>query len=103
MTEEQKRAAPPVEHDVVRVHPDIGRKCLYLGQHASHVAGLPMEEGRALIAMLNAHCTQLQYTFTYRWSVGDAVIWDNRLPVAQRDGFRLDDGRSHHAPHNDGR
>jgi alpha-ketoglutarate-dependent taurine dioxygenase len=78
MTEEQKRAAPPVEHDIVRVHPDTGRKCLYLGQHASHIAGLPVEEGRALIATLNAHCTQPQYTFTYRWSVGDAVIWDNR-------------------------
>ena len=78
MTEEQKRAAPPVEHDIVRVHPDTGRKCLYLGQHASHIAGQPVEEGRALIAMLNAHCTQPHYTFTYRWSVGDAVIWDNR-------------------------
>jgi len=78
MTEAQKRAAPPVEHPIVRVHPDTGRKCLYLGQHASHIVGLPVDEGRALIAALNAHSTQPQYTFTYRWSVGDAVIWDNR-------------------------
>jgi alpha-ketoglutarate-dependent 2,4-dichlorophenoxyacetate dioxygenase len=78
MTEEQKRAAPPVEHGIVRVHPETGRKCLYLGQHASHVAGMPLEEGRALVAELNAHCTQPRYTYTYRWSVGDAVMWDNR-------------------------
>ena len=78
MTDAQKRAAPPVEHDIVRVHPDTGRKCLYLGQHASHIVGMPVDEGRALIAMLNKHCTQPRYTFTYRWSVGDAVIWDNR-------------------------
>jgi alpha-ketoglutarate-dependent taurine dioxygenase len=78
MTEEQIRAAPPVEHDIVRVHPDTGRKCLYLGQHASHIAGMPLEEGRALVNELNAHCTQPRYAYTYRWSVGDAVMWDNR-------------------------
>jgi alpha-ketoglutarate-dependent taurine dioxygenase len=78
MTEEQKRAAPPVEHEIARVHPDTGRKCLYLGQHASHIAGMPLEEGRALVNELNAHCTQPRYTYTYRWSVGDAVMWDNR-------------------------
>lgn len=78
MTEEQKRAAPPVEHDIVRVHLDTGRKCLYLGQHASHIAGMPLEEGRALVNKLNAHCIEPRYTHTYRWSVGDAVMWDNR-------------------------
>jgi taurine dioxygenase len=78
MTPEQRRAAPPVEHDIVRVHPDTGRKCIYLGQHASHVAGMPLEEGRALVNELNAHCTQPRYTYTYRWAVGDAAMWDNR-------------------------
>lgn len=78
MTEEQKRAAPPVEHNIVRVHPDTGRKCLYLGQHVSHIVGMPLEEGRALVNELNAHCTRPRYTYTYRWSVGDAVMWDNR-------------------------
>jgi alpha-ketoglutarate-dependent 2,4-dichlorophenoxyacetate dioxygenase len=63
---------------------------------------MPAEEGRALIAMLNTHCTQPQYTFTYRWSVGDAVIWGNRC-LLQRDRFRLYDGCLHHAPHDDGR
>jgi alpha-ketoglutarate-dependent taurine dioxygenase len=66
------------EHDIVRVNADSGRKCLYLGEHASHIAGMPLEEGRALVKELNAHCTQPHYTYTYRWSVGDAVMWDNR-------------------------
>jgi taurine dioxygenase len=78
MTEKQKRDAPPVEHDIVRVHPDTGRRALYLGQHASHIAGMPLEEGRALVHELNAHCIQPCYAYTYRWSVGDAVMWDNR-------------------------
>jgi alpha-ketoglutarate-dependent taurine dioxygenase len=87
MSREQKLAAPPVEHDIVRVHPETGRRCLYLGQHASHVAGLPVEEGRALIAELNAHATQARYGCTYRWSVGDAVMWDNRCVVHSATDF----------------
>ncbi|MEO8631600.1 MAG: TauD/TfdA family dioxygenase [Betaproteobacteria bacterium] len=78
MTDEQKRAAPPVEHAVVRTHPDTGRKCIYLGQHALHVVGMPIAEGRALVETLNKHASQPPYTMVYRWSLGDTVIWDNR-------------------------
>ena len=48
-TEEQKRERPPVDHPVVRVHPDTGAKALYLGNHSSHILGWPEEEGRALL------------------------------------------------------
>lgn len=78
MSAEQKRAAPPVEHAVVRVHPDIGRKAIYLGQHASHILGMPVEEGRALIRAINAHATAPAYVYRHRWSLRDLVMWDNR-------------------------
>jgi alpha-ketoglutarate-dependent 2,4-dichlorophenoxyacetate dioxygenase len=78
MSEEQKRNAPPVEWPIVRIHPETGRNCLYLGQHASHVRGLPLEEGRALIQRLNAHATRPQYIYRHRWRVGELVMWDNR-------------------------
>ena len=78
MTEEQKRAAPPVEWPIVRIHPETGRKCLYLGQHASHVKGMAVEEGRALIRRLNAHATQPKYVYRHAWRVHEFVMWDNR-------------------------
>ena len=39
---------------IVRTHPETGRKCLYLGDHAEYIVGMPYDEGRALIEELNA-------------------------------------------------
>ena len=78
MSDEQKRNAPPVEWPIVRTHPETGCKCIYLGEHASHVRGLPLEEGRALIKRMVAHATQPQYVYRHRWRARDLVMWDNR-------------------------
>jgi taurine dioxygenase len=78
MTEEQKRAAPPVEQPVVRRHPETGRKVVYLGSHASHIVGMPIEEGRALIARVNAAVTAPRFVYRHLWAERDLVAWDNR-------------------------
>lgn len=78
MTEEQQRAAPPVEWPVVRTHPETGRKCLYLGQHASHIKGMALEQGRGLLQRLNAHATQPRYVYRHVWKLHEFVMWDNR-------------------------
>ena len=51
-TEAEKRDRPPVEHPLVRTHPDTGRKVLYLGCHTSHIVGRPEGEGRAMLDAL---------------------------------------------------
>jgi alpha-ketoglutarate-dependent taurine dioxygenase len=78
MTEAQKRAAPPVEHEILRIHPDTGRTAIYLGEHASHIAGMAEAEGRALVREINTLATQPAYRYVHRWSPGDFVMWDNR-------------------------
>jgi taurine dioxygenase len=72
------REHPPVEHPLVRTHPETGRKALYLGNHASHILGMPEAEGRALLDELLEHTTQPQFVYTHRWRIGDLVMWDNR-------------------------
>jgi alpha-ketoglutarate-dependent taurine dioxygenase len=69
---------PPVDHPLVRTHPETGRKALYLGNHATGVAGMPEAEGEALLAELIAHATQPRFTYAHCWRVGDLVMWDNQ-------------------------
>ena len=72
------RDAPPVDHPLVRTHPETGRKALYLGNHASHIRGMPEAEGAALLAELLDYATQRQFVYAHRWCRGDLVMWDNR-------------------------
>ncbi len=68
---------PSVDHPLVRSHPETGAKALYLGNHSSHIAGLPAAEGRELLDALVEHATQRCFVYAHRWRVGDLVMWDN--------------------------
>lgn len=80
-TEEQKRERPPVDHPLVRTHPDTGAKGLYLGNHAGHIVGMPHDEGAALLRDLLDFATQSRFVYTHAWRQGDVVLWDNRCLV----------------------
>ena len=68
----------PVDHPLVRTHPDTGQRALYLGNHASHILGMPEAEGAAILEELLRHTTQRQFVYAHRWKRGDLVMWDNR-------------------------
>ncbi len=78
LTNEEKKAAPPVVHPLVRTHPATGEKSLFIGMYCSHIVGMDSAASRALLDQLLAHATQEQYVYTHRWTPGDLVIWDNR-------------------------
>jgi len=69
---------PPVEHPLVRTHPETGAKTLYIGNHASHILGMPEGEGDAFLQELLDHATQPRFVYTHHWQAGDLVMWDNR-------------------------
>ena len=78
LTEKERETAPPaVTHPLVRHNPDTGRKGLLLGMYASEVVGMPLKEGRALIARLHEHATSERFVYTHVWNTGDFVIWNN--------------------------
>ena len=78
LTDAQRLARPPVDHPIVRTHPQTGRKCLFLGDHAEYVLGLPYDEGRGLIEELNALAVHADLTYEHRWKARELLVWDNR-------------------------
>ena len=72
---------PPVTQPLVRVHPRTGRKSVVLASHASEIVGMPLDEGRALLAELTAFAVQPRYCHSHVWTEGDLVIWDNRCTM----------------------
>jgi alpha-ketoglutarate-dependent taurine dioxygenase len=81
MDERQRQAHPPVEHPLVRTHPETGRQALYLGAHARAVVGMDEAAGRKLLDELLAFATQPRFVYRHRWREGDAVLWDNRCTL----------------------
>ena len=71
------RRRPSKEHPLVWTH-ESGRRSLVLGATTSHVAGMDIEAGRALLADLLARATTPERVYRHEWAVGDLVIWDNR-------------------------
>ena len=63
---------------LVRTNPVTGVKALYVGAHASHIEGRPVEESRALLRRLTDFVTQQRFCYVHRWQPGDLVMWDNR-------------------------
>jgi len=66
-------------HPVVIVHPDTGRKLLYVnGAFTRHFMGWTMEESQSLLQYLYQHMQQEQFTTQFHWEVGTVAMWDNR-------------------------
>lgn len=73
------RAAAPAVHPIVKVHPDTGRRCLYVHPCFTHdVVGLGDEESDELLRALFTHMTQPRFQWRHKWSKDDVVMWDNR-------------------------
>jgi taurine dioxygenase len=81
--EEQRRINPPVAQPVVRVHPETGRKALYLGEKVKRFDGMTDEESRPLIDYFNRHATRPEFVYRHSWRKNDIVAWDNRCTMHQ--------------------
>jgi alpha-ketoglutarate-dependent taurine dioxygenase len=85
---EEFRALVPIEHPVVRVHPETGRRGLFVNPgFVSHIKDVSDAESRYLLDLFYAHITKPEHIVRHRWSIGDVVMWDNRSTVhyANRD------------------
>jgi alpha-ketoglutarate-dependent 2,4-dichlorophenoxyacetate dioxygenase len=81
MDERFQKEVPPVPQRVIRDIPETGEKTLFLGAHASHIIGWPIDKGRALLEELVAWTSQPKFVYSHSWQPGDLVMWDNRCTL----------------------
>jgi len=82
------RTSPGTLHPLVYVHPETGRRALYLGRRRNaYIEGLPLDESDALLDEIWAWATRDSSTWRHQWRVGDLVLWDNRCTMHRRDAF----------------
>ena len=82
------RTSPGTVHPLVLVHPETGRRALYLGRRRnSYIEGLPLDQSEALLDEVWMHATRDALAWRHRWRKGDLVLWDNRCTMHRRDAF----------------
>jgi taurine dioxygenase len=73
---------PPVAQPVVRVHPETGRKALYVHEAAtSRILELRETESDALLKFLFEHSTAVENQYRHQWRLHDLLVWDNRCTM----------------------
>lgn len=81
------------DHPVVRMHPETGRKALYVNLgHTERFAGMTVEESAPILDFLFKHQVRPEFTCRFSWRPGSIAFWDNRCaqhnPVNDYHGFR---------------
>jgi len=77
--EAMREQFPPVEHPVVRTHPDTGRRLLYVNRFfTDHIVGLDRDASDALIDELSKAAETVEYQCRFTWRTDSVAFWDNR-------------------------
>lgn len=72
-----------IAQPVVRVHPETGRKSLFVSQRVDRFVGWTREESAPLLQYLCAHATRPEHVLRKSWQPGDLLMWDNRCVIHQ--------------------
>jgi Probable taurine catabolism dioxygenase len=80
--EAERRRIPDVVHPLVRTHPELGKRGLYLGgEWGSCIDGLESGRAQALYDELLQHMIQDRFCYRHRWQPGDVLMSDNRCSM----------------------
>lgn len=79
-TDQGKSVPDPIEHPVIRTHPETRRKLLYVNPAFTHkIVGLSDGESDVILNYLfNLVASRPDIQCRHSWAPGTLVIWDNR-------------------------
>ena len=81
-TKEEEEGSSGCWQPLVRLHPETGRKSLYLNpMRCDAVEGMSREDGDVLLDRLYGHCDRARFRYSHEWRPGDVLIWDNRCAL----------------------
>lgn len=90
-----RRAFPPVEHPVVRTHPDTGKRALmYAAMFMVGIVDLAPAESDAVIRFIDDHVKDPAFHCRWKWSEGDLAVWDERSTLHRAAADHFPFGRS---------
>lgn len=72
---------PPLkaEHPIIRLHPETGRKLLFVNRaYTTSIVGLPRPESDAILELLYRHLESPIFQCRFKWQQGSIAFWDNR-------------------------
>jgi taurine dioxygenase len=80
-------------HPVVRVHPDTGKRALYVNySYVRRFTGWTEAESQPLLNYLFQHAVTPDFTCRFTWSPNTLLLWDNRclqhIAIDDYDGYR---------------
>ena len=72
----------PALHPVVRIHPETGRKNLFVNpKFTFRMKDMPENQGNGLLRLLCDHMTNPAFVVRYHWKAGTLAFWDNRATM----------------------
>ena len=76
---QMQRDLPPVEHPVVTVHPETGRRALFVNANSTtRILGMSEAESDMLLRFLFEHVKAPELQMRVRWDTRTLVFFDNR-------------------------
>jgi taurine dioxygenase len=77
--ENQDKKYPNADHPVICVHPDSGRKLLFVNRfYTTRINELPESESDDILRLLLRHIEQPEFQCRFRWKPNSIAFWDNR-------------------------
>lgn len=94
VTEEERRALPPVRWRLSWRNPANGHRSIYIASHAGAIEGMPEAEALQLLARLTEGATRPEFIYRHVWKPGDVILWDNRATMHRGRPFPGNEVRS---------